>query len=64
MKHLFASALLGLVSLTTRAQPLYIAEIKGTAWDMVGDMAVDGQGNTILVGHFGVSAISTPGQAP
>ncbi|QQR86059.1 MAG: T9SS type A sorting domain-containing protein [Flavobacteriales bacterium] len=61
MKHLFASALLGLVSLTTRAQPLYIAEIKGTAWDMVGDMAVDGQGNTILVGHFGGICDFDPG---
>lgn len=35
------------------SQVAYIADIKGTAWDWVGDMALDSQGNTILVGNFG-----------
>jgi hypothetical protein len=43
------------------AQPAYIADIKGTAWDRVGDMALDSQGNTILVGNFGGTCDFDPG---
>jgi hypothetical protein len=43
------------------AQVAYIADIKGTAWDRVGDMALDSQGNTILVGNFGGTCDFDPG---
>jgi hypothetical protein len=43
------------------AQVAYIADIKGSAWDRVGDMALDSQGNTILVGNFAGTCDLDPG---
>ncbi len=49
------------VASPVNAQVAYIADIKGSAWDIVGDMTLDGQGNTILVGHFAGTVDFDPG---
>lgn len=61
MKKLLTTLPLSAAFAVATAQPAFIADIKGSAWDLVGDMALDSQGNTILVGHFGGVCDFDPG---